>query len=199
MGTIILTSTGLSGSKVAAQFLKLAQDNGYESVAIVTTASPDKADNKYAKLTTKQLNDAGLHDITFVDLETDPTYDFSSHNVIFVMGGNTFYLLKFARQANFVNSIKDLLKRGGCYVGISAGSILVGTSLALSEDVGGDSNDVGLIDLSGLNLVPFIIVPHYEPDMESIIQEYEKHNPTPVERLRDGEAIVVDDVGDTKI
>ena len=90
----------------------------------------------------------GFTKIDFVDLEIESDKDFSPYGVIYVCGGNTFKLLKFARQANFKFSIENLLKRNGVYVGVSAGSIIVGPSINIANEVEPDPNTIGLDDLT---------------------------------------------------
>ena len=50
-------------------------------------------------------------------------------DIIFVEGGNTFYLLKAMRACNFEKIIRKLLKEGKVYIGASAGSIVAGKTI----------------------------------------------------------------------
>ena len=101
--------------------------------------------------------------------------------------------MKYARLTNFDQSIKNLLKRNGCYVGVSAGSIILGQSIDIASELCADPNDVGLTDMRGFNLIPYIILPHYTPKSEVDISKYEDTHMTKVERLSDGNALIITD------
>jgi dipeptidase E len=187
-GKLLLTSTGLSSENVAKRFQSFFTDSGSQAVAIVTTAADDKEQNKYSQLAKKQFEEMGFTKIDFVDLEAEPGRDFSSYGVIYVCGGNTFKLLKFAREANFKTSIENLLSRGGVYVGVSAGSIIVGPSINIANEVEPDQNDISLEDLTGFNITDLIILPHYSPEVEEETKVFEKKYGVTVDRLNNSQA-----------
>lgn len=191
-GKLFLTSTGLSSENIAKKFQSFFTDPAKESVAIVTTAADGKEQNKYSQLAKKQFESMGFLKIDFVDLETEPTKDFSQYTIIYVCGGNTFKLLKFAREANFKTTVKNLLSRNGVYVGVSAGSIIVGPSIDIANEVEPDPNDIGLEDLTGFNITELIILPHYSPEMEDDTKKFEQKYNVVVERLNNSQAVLVD-------
>ncbi len=191
-GKLLLTSTGLTSENIAKRFQSFFPDPGSEAIAIVTTAAEGKEQNAYSQLAKKQLKEMGFTKIDFVDLETDPTTDFSSYGVIYVCGGNTFKLLKFAREANFQSSIDNLLKRNGVYVGVSAGSIIVGPSTNIANEVEPDPNDIGLKDLSGFNITNLIILPHYSLEIEEETKTFENKYGVIVERLNNSQAVLIE-------
>lgn len=191
MGTIILTSSSFSEPRVMAKFLLTVGDTKGKNVSIVTTACEEKENDTYAKLTKQQLKEKGFSNINFVDLEFDSEHDFSNCEVIHVCGGNTFKLMKFARNANFDSTIRNLIKRGGCYMGVSAGSIIVGSSINIASELCDDSNKIGLTDMDGFKLVPFDILPHYTPSIETATRNFEEKYSTKVERLTDGSALII--------
>ena len=77
----------------------------------------------------------------------------------FVNGGNNFYLLKQMRETGFDVEIKDFLARGGVYGGSSAGSVIVGPDVEPTRIL--ESGDFGIQDTRGLNLVDFVVMPHW--------------------------------------
>lgn len=190
MGKLFLTSTGLTCLKIRAEFAQAAQQLTNKTVALVTTASEDKERNEYARLGKRQLDELGFS-VKFVDLETDPTFDFSSSGVIYVNGGNTFTLLKYANEAKFKASVLALLERNGIYVGVSAGAIIACPDMTVAIDVEPDPNEVALTDFTALHLVDFYLDVHYTSANESALMAYEKKYDRQVERLTDEQAIVV--------
>lgn len=191
-GKLLLTSTGLSSENIAKRFQSFFADPRSQAVAIVTTAAEGKDQNKYSQLAKKQFEEMGFTKIDFIDLEAEPDRDFSSYGVIYVCGGNTFKLLKFAREANFKTSIENLLSRSGVYVGVSAGSIIVGPSINIANEVEPDPNDIGLEDLTGFNISDLIILPHYSPEVEEETKVFEKKYGVTVERLSNSQAALLE-------
>lgn len=192
LGKLLLTSTGLSPKNIAKRFQNFFANPGSQAVVIVTTAAEGKDQNKYSQLAKKQFEEMGFTKIDFVDLEVEPNKDFSSYGVIYVCGGNTFKLLKFAREANFKTSIENLLSQGGVYVGVSAGSIIVGPSINIANEVEPDPNDIGLEDLTGFNITDLIILPHYSPEVEEETKSFEKKYGVNVERLNNSQAVLLE-------
>ena len=109
-GIIILTSTGLSAEPVRRSAVKYFDTLPLKSVVIITTAAEGKENNKYSKLAETQFKELNFSIINFVDIEINPQADFSKYNVMFVCGGNTFKLMKFARQVNFDKDLDKSIK-----------------------------------------------------------------------------------------
>lgn len=192
-GKLLLTSTGLSSENIGKKFQTFISNPKDYSVAIVTTAAEGKETNKYSQLAQKQFLSMGFITVDFVDLETQPKKDFSLYGIIYVCGGNTFNLLKFARESNFKNSIENLLKRNGIYIGVSAGSIIVGPSIEIAGEVAGDDNVIGLEDLTGFGITNLIVLPHYSPELEEEAKAFETKYKVIVERISNSQALLLED------
>ncbi|MFH1142279.1 MAG: Type 1 glutamine amidotransferase-like domain-containing protein [Candidatus Uhrbacteria bacterium] len=65
-------------------------------------------------------------------------------DIIYVEGGNTFYLLEHVRKSGFDHKLKTLVDYEKVYVGVSAGSILAGQSIEVGRY--GDKDRCGVID-----------------------------------------------------
>jgi dipeptidase E len=197
LGIILLTSTGLSSQNVFNKFKEIADFKKYKKVVIITTAALEKENNQYSQLSLSQLKSIGFEVIDFYDFENDGFRDLSAYDVVFVMGGNTFKLLKFAKEVGFDKEIKALLERGGIYVGVSAGSLIVGPSIKIAEGV--DANEVGLTDFKGFSFVDFIVFPHYSNEFEESIKLFERDNNINIERINNSQAVLVDNSRKTLI
>jgi dipeptidase E len=190
-GKLLLTSTGLSSENIAQKFKSMVANHGNQAVAIITTATEGKENNEYSQIAKKQFSEMGFYKIDFIDLETEPLRDLSSYGIIYVCGGNTFKLLKFARAANFKISVENLLNRNGIYIGVSAGSIILGPSIRIASEIKPDRNDVGLTDLRGLDIIDLIILPHYSHELEKETQAFETKYCVKIERINDSQAILI--------
>lgn len=190
-GIVLLTSTGLSSQNVYDKFKEVADSKGFKKAVIITTASKDKENNQYSQLALSQLKSIGLSVVDFYDFENNGAKDLSGYDVIYVCGGNTFKLMKFAREMNFDREIDSLLKREGAYIGVSAGSLIVGPSIKIANEVHPDPNEVGLTDFTGFNIVNLIVYPHYSSEIEEEIKSFETKNDVRVERIDNSQAILL--------
>jgi dipeptidase E len=192
-GKIFLTSTGFSSNTISQKFTNLCESPSTSAVVIVTTAAEGKEENKYSQLAKKQFESMGFVSVDFIDLETQPESDLSSYAVVYVCGGNTFKLLKFAQESNFKLSIEHLLERNGVYIGVSAGSIIVGPSIQIAGEVAGDENEIGLENLTGFGITDLIILPHYSPEIEQEVKFFEEKYNVIVERINNSQAVFIED------
>jgi dipeptidase E len=82
-------------------------------------------------------------------------------DVIFVSGGNTFYLLEKTIESGFDVIVKKLIAKGVVYIGSSAGSALVSPTIEAIKSLDDPSDAPSLKSYDSLNLVPFLVMPHY--------------------------------------
>jgi dipeptidase E len=126
-----------------------------------------------------------------------PTKDFSAYDVIYVEGGNTFKLLRFAKDANFKQTIEKLLARGGVYIGVSAGSAIMCPNIKLTEwkvkaGLRPDKNRFDLTDLTAFDFAPFLLVVHFAPEQIEIVKKFIQEEAVyPVRVLTDEQAFVI--------
>jgi len=197
--TLLLTSGGMRPMK--DEIIKLLQKPAYDiTVAFITTAYKYKLEeDPYYKNEDLQImrEEMGFN-VEEVDIEGKKELEVMKllelKDIIFVAGGNTFYLLKAMRQCNFEKVIIKLLKEGKVYIGTSAGSIVAGRTIKTAGWKNGDKNIVGLKDLKGLNLVPFDIFVHYQPEYAETIRKQIKSPRKRAKRLKiltDEQALLV--------
>lgn len=111
------------------------------------------------------------------------------YNSVFIGGGNTFKLLKAIKESPFEAQIKTFLENGGIVYGGSAGAIIFGETIETAR-LGGssDENNVGLADLSGMNLCgDHDIFCHYT-DEDTVPEGYGR----PLYLLYEDSGIVID-------
>lgn len=104
------------------------------------------------------------------------SFDFlSQYEGVYVGGGNTFKLLNIFKSCDFDQLLIQYINNGGIYYGGSAGAIIMGKTIDTATDY--DTNEVGLKDLNGLNLVDdYSIWPHYISDNKQIVTNWRKSN-----------------------
>ena len=98
----------------------------------------------------------------------------SQCDIIYISGGNTFYLLNELRKSRVWQAIKNAVKAGKIYVGESAGAIAAAPDTKYATLM--DENSANMSDFTGLNLVDFCVVPHFgcEPFTQATHEIMEK-------------------------
>ncbi|ORI03969.1 Type 1 glutamine amidotransferase-like domain-containing protein [Campylobacter concisus] len=98
----------------------------------------------------------------------------SQCDIIYVSGGNTFYLLNELRKSHVWQAIKNAVKAGKIYIGESAGAIIAAPDTRYATLM--DENSANMSDFAGLNLVDFYVVPHFgcEPFTQATHEIMEK-------------------------
>ena|SRR3989338_6164675 len=200
MTPLLLTSTGLTNQNITDCFLKII-DKPVSKIRIifVPTASRSKEELIYVLESKKELLDLGIPEHNIKHLNLDHLVKFKEvrdFDVIYVCGGNTFYLLNKVKETGFDKVIKEFVETGKVYFGVSAGSILVCPNIDIAGPF--DENDVNLTDLTGLNLVDIVVSPHYCKKEKPTIDKLKKKSQYKVVTLTDDQALLVID-GETKI
>lgn len=192
---LFLTSAGIA-PEIRDEFLKFLEKDPQDCRLIfVPTAEDPNEDKRFIEADEINLRKLGF-EITEVDLknETENSLEdkFADADVVYVEGGNTFYLLDWARKSGFDNALKKFLERGGIYVGVSAGSMIAGINIESANwEPPDDNNIVALNDLSAMNLVDFVITPHYCGEIAAAISEAAAKTDYAVVALTDKQAILI--------
>lgn len=207
--TLLLTSNGIKG-KIVDIFPTLLQKPASEcSVAFDTTAAyGDEENPQWFEAYREQLHQQGITHIEVFDLRNKNKNELeellSTKDMLFVNGGNTFFLLDMIRKSEFGEVLKKFLSEGKLYVGVSAGGIVVTPSIAIAGVEPGDENNVGMKDFTGLSIVDFEFSPHV-PDMVSYesVEKYSKTTHNKIYSVDDYAAVLVQDnkvsvIGDGK-
>lgn len=109
------------------------------------------------------VKDVDIKALQGVELEKE----FDDIDIIFVAGGNTFYLLDQVKKSGFDEVIKKLVEDGVIYIGSSAGSALCCPTIEYVKRFDDPGEAPELIDYAGLNLFSKIIIPHAQKEKYS--------------------------------
>ena len=191
---LLLTSAGFEKNpKIGKKFLEMIGKSASKiKVIFVPTASEAESYRGYIEDDRKNLLKLGIKEANIKTLCLDHEIDYlevENYNVIHVCGGNTFYLLKKVRESGFDKIIKKFIKSDGIYMGISAGSILMGPNIEIAKL--GDKNVCGMTDFTGLNYTDVAIFPHYNEKESEKVEEFKKKVDYPVLALTDNQALLI--------
>lgn len=185
MKPLFITANGLYHQEVHNAFKDmLGQDVSHLRACIITTADKDyKNKNHHAVNTQKILIDMGVTIVDLVDIEFEDPQKLAKYDLIYINGGNPFYLLNQFRITETDKLLSNL--RGSSYiVGHSAGAAVLGTTIEHAMILHPEWNELSLTELSGLNMIDGVILPHsnryskFDPrvmDMNPILLEDDKY------------------------
>lgn len=83
-------------------------------------------------------------------------------DIVYIAGGNTFYLLKQLQETGFGELVKSYAENGGLYAGASAGALVAGLDIEPVSSIDEPEKVYGLKSTEGLGLVDMVPVPHYD-------------------------------------
>ncbi len=192
MRKLLLTSAGITNSKIAKAFFGLVGKPASEvNVLFIPTAARMNKDPWWVRESKKQLIDLGVKHIVDFEIRKVSWNEVKDFDVMYMCGGNTYFLMKCIREANFDKIIKKFLDAGKVYVGNSAGSIVMGPDIEIAKiGKSGDKNVYGVTDSTGMNFVDVAIHPHVDERERKIAEEFGKTVKYRVKPLTDEQAIL---------
>ena len=159
---IVLSSCGIIEqdfkNKVLALFNKPAES--VKLLYITTAADGERGDKSWVDAEYKSILALGILEDNICEYKIgNESVDLTAFDAIYVLGGNTFYLMNKIREFDFDKQIRNAIEEGIPYIGSSAGSIVLGTTLKPAE-IYGDIPVTDRQDYEGLGIVEGAIIPH---------------------------------------
>ncbi len=190
---LLLTSSGLEGLQIRKFLSSLLPKPAEECVVFLLALLENEEDRGYLENTKATLAELGLTNVRYFNL-ADPRFDLEGTcDVVYMSGGPTYSILARLLATQAFGAVKNLVMNGALYFGVSAGSIVAGPDIDIAGwGVDGDTNDVGITDLTGLCFTELLIFPHYRDEQKSEVDAYREKTKFQVIPLRDGEAVFVD-------
>jgi dipeptidase E len=116
-------------------------------------------------------------------------------DIVYVMGGNTYYLLEHVKKSGFEAVLKSKFAQGLIYIGVSAGSIICGPRIDFIGNI--DDPTIATLDnYSAMQLIDDIILPHldsptFHEKLIPVIEDLKNRNDSFI-GIRDGQGIYFD-------
>ena len=162
---MILTSSLYESMGIVKKFLNEKTES--KKILFIPTATNVDEYKKYIHLTQKVFEDFGYEvenfDISVFSEETVKE-KISETKIVFISGGNTFYLLQELKKKNLIPYLREKIENGLLYIGESAGSVITAPNIEYADIVDDKALATELNDYTGLNLVDFYVVPHFEEE-----------------------------------
>jgi len=198
---LLLTSAGIK-DRFKNDFLSLLPNKPLNEISVsyvITAAFGEQGKKLWIDIPKRDLQKLGISKIEDLDIrgktENELYSILSKKDIILVNGGNTFYLLKYAKESGFDKVIKQLISKGKLYIGVSAGSYIACPTIEQAhwKDTDGSCKDFNVTNLTGLNLVPFLITAHFDDSYKEAVEKGAISAHYPVVCLSDTQAILVND------
>lgn len=175
-----------------------------DKIGFIPTASELDSDRwymeKYRDYLIKENYDLINIDITN-ETKEEILNKFNLVDVMFVPGGNAFYLLQQLKGKGVLEDLINFAK-SKLYIGVSAGSCIACPNIEYLEKLDDKSDAPDLKDYDAMNLFNGYILPHYKSDVEysklidEIVDDYKELNCI---ALTNEQAIIVENNGEYKI
>ncbi len=184
-------------------FLDFAGNIQNKSITFIPTASKVEE----VKFYVDDARNAFLQQGTFIDeldLSTaslsEITDKLAKNEMIYVSGGNTFFLLQELTHTGAAQLIQQHIQAGKMYIGESAGAMITAPNIDYVKYMDSPDQAPMLRDFTALNLVDFYVVPHYTnfPFVEAAQKIIDTYSTTlPLQPIDNHQAILVNN--ETKI
>lgn len=188
---MILTSQGLINQAIVNVFLSCLPKRPSDCRILVVFIKQSDLNESV-----EWLKNLGLKDIILFNLNRRTPTDVANNcDIIYVCGGNTFYILKRFRKTGLDEIVIRLVNQGVLYFGISAGGIITGPNIEIAGlETAGDRNNVKLKNLSGLNLIDFAVLTHFVEERDGKEAEEVRNRVSySILSLTDNQAVLVRD------
>mgnify|MGYP003494182449 CR=1 FL=1 len=192
---LALLSNGITSEKLHNELCKHIK--GTKAAIVITADNEYKSENYHIPRCTKELNALGLTAQLF-DFDIQNAAELLKYDVVYIIGGNPYYLLNSIRKTNAEAILKQIAEEK-VLIGWSAGALVLTPSIAIIDKYSPEMNIFGISDLSGLCLTDSYILPHYSKflnryeNFEEKCKQYELDNRLQVIRLNDGEGVLIVD------
>lgn len=170
----------------------------YKTVTFIPTAALHEKVSFYVKSGKKALENLGLT-VDELELSTATSSEIASklqdNDMIYVTGGNTFFLLQELQKTGADKIIVEQIVSGKIYIGESAGSIVLSPNIEYVQDMDDCHVATDLDNFNYLNVVEFYPLPHhtnvpFKKTVEKIIAKY--GDSLALKPISNSQAILVD-------
>ena len=163
---LLLTSGGITNKSIAKALFNLVGKKPEDAslVFVPTASNVEKGDkdwliNDLINLKNLNLKQIDIADISAVGKEIWLP-KMQEADILFFEGGNTYHLMRWINKSGLANELPELLKTK-VYIGVSAGSMVVGKDMLLkTSQILYEEDLLEKENMAGLGYVSFYILPH---------------------------------------
>lgn len=207
---LFLSSLAISPQQAPALIALVGKNKPEEvKIALIENAADVYAESKKGWMyDNRHMIQASQFQVDLIDLQNykddqkQLLQRLAKSDVIWLGGGNIYYLRWILKETHADKLIIDLVKKGKVYGGGSAGAIIAGPTIDHFQAADEPGKPPEVI-LDGLGLTDTVVLPHWDSKdygkiMKTIKQELHKAGLKTIE-LNDGQAVVIDNEKQTII
>ena len=165
MRRLLLTSSFSATAERLPTFLESSPKN--HTVAFIPTANLPQRSDGYVQEARQAFTDMGCQiddlEVSTADPETIRR-SLEEDDLIYLSGGNTFFLLQELRRSGAADLIRQQVDQGKPYIGESAGAVVTGPDIGFLDAMDPRSAAPNLDSTVGLGLVDFRLLPHLDSE-----------------------------------
>jgi len=183
----------------------VGKDSKNVSVCFITTAATPYLDSdgdvprwlqESIDVVKESFGVVDTFDIENQSADFDYKSHFAKYDVVFVGGGNVYYLAYILQQSGVRDVLRDLIStKRIVYAGGSAGAVILGKDIGYYNTID-DPNDAPEVVTTGLNLIEFMPIVHWEDETYyeklKVVKEKYMDDGVLTITLTDNEALFVD-------
>lgn len=178
MKKLFLTSSFVDVAEFLEPFIGEKLEN--KIITFIPTASIPEEYKGYVENDKSAFEKLGLI-VDVLDVSTSSRENIKTviekNDIIYVSGGNTFFLLDKLKKSGADTIIIEEIKKGKPYIGASAGSVIMSPSIHYIEKMDDKAKAEDLMDYKALHLIDFYLLPHHTNEpfkdaVEDIILEF---------------------------
>lgn len=174
---LLLTSDGITNKSIANALFDLVGKKPEDTslIFVPTASNVEKGDKGWLiddliNLKKQNFKLIDIADISAVD-EKIWKSKFEKADVLFFEGGNTYHLMEWINKSGLIRLLPEMLKTK-VYVGVSAGSMVTNSDLALKISQMVYEEDLDKTeDMKGLGYVDFYFLPHLNSEYFKKLRE----------------------------
>jgi len=169
-------------SQVRGLFENYAGDSlAGKRVAFIPTAARHEKINFYVKSGMKALEKSGLI-VDVLDVSTAPQSEITrilmTAEVVYISGGNTFFLLQELKKSGADQMIIEHIEAGKLYIGESAGSVILAPDIEYVKALDDCRAAPELQAYASLSVLDFYPLPHFksfpfQKSVDKVIRDYD--------------------------
>lgn len=192
---IVLTSNGITSPDTVEKLKNIITKENNRAIIITTGSVEYKNEDKHVPIHISNFENLGFI-VDLIDIEFENPMKLMNYDVVIINGGNPFYLIEKVISSGTDKILREIHDKGKIIIGISAGSVILGSSLSLIEHFDSELKNVCKeVFYNGLNLCNIDICPHYSrlitsyDQFENRLNALENRVGIKFVRLDDGDAL----------
>lgn len=163
MRKLFLSSSFSDVADLLPSFLNGIELRG-KKVSFIPTGSLRERVTFYVEAGKKALEKLGL-EVEVIEVSQMPQAEVLKHlecnDMIYISGGNTFYLLQELKRKGADLKIAELINKGKPYIGESAGSAILAPNVAYMQGLDSPDEAPELDTFKGLDVIDVYPLPHH--------------------------------------